>query len=215
MNRCSNHTKHVNPLIDLVVNIPLFRKFTGQNCDCAIFHPWGKKYRINYKGQIFKRSLAMQCLTKPRSKSFSICQTILSKHHLLWTVLWKHTEEKKTSIYLLKTTNQRRDLEVQRFVKPRLKLDFVWIFGPKSLHNKEGTPHCSRATWNYDHLRLRFRFRFHSICYKLKSPISKNFWKFRSKHKLTFRPGKGGLPPDMVLFGQSVRCKRNSPFHFS
>ena len=116
MNRCSNHTKKVNPLIDLVVNMPLFRKFTGQNCDCAIFHPWGKKYRINYKGQIFKRSLAMQCLTKPRSKSFSICPTILSKHHLLWTVLWKDTEEKKKSIYLLKTTNQRRDLEVQRFV---------------------------------------------------------------------------------------------------
>ena len=155
----------------------------------------------------------MQCLTKPRSKSFSICPTILSKHHLLWTVLWKHTEEKK-SIYLLKTINQRRDLEVQRFIKPRLKLDFVWIFGPKSLHNKEGTPYCSRATRNYDHLPLRFRFRFHSICYKLKSPISKNFWKFRSKHKLTFRPGKGGLPPDMALFGQSVRCKRNSPFHF-
>ena len=156
----------------------------------------------------------MQCSTKPRSKSFSICPTILSKHHLLWTVLWKHTEEKKKRIYLLKTTNQRRDLEFQRFVKPRLKLDFLWIFGPKSLHNKEGTPHCNRATRNYDHLRLRFRFRFHSICYKLKSPISKSFWKFRSKHKLTFRPGKGGLPPDMVLFGQSVRCKRNSPFHF-
>ena len=116
MNRCSNHTKKVNPLIDLVVNMPLFRKFTGQYCACAIFHPWGKKYRINYKGQIFKRSLAMQCLTKPGSKSFSICPTILSKHHLLWTVLWKYTEEKKKSIYLLKTTNQRRDLEVQRFV---------------------------------------------------------------------------------------------------
>ena len=34
----------------------------------------------------------------------------------MWTVLWKYTEEKKKSIYLLKTTNQRRDLEVQRFV---------------------------------------------------------------------------------------------------
>ena len=137
-----------------------------------------------------------------------------------------HIEEKKKSIYLLKTTNQRRDLVVQRFVKPRLKLDFVWIFGPKSLINKGGTPHCSR---NNDYLRLgfRFRFRFHSICWKLKSPIStdpdtegafqctkipENFGRNINE---TFRPGKGGLrPPDMVLFGQSVRCKRNLLFQF-
>ena len=38
--------------------------------------------------------------------------------------------EDKKSIYLLKTTHERRDLEVQRFVKRLLKLDFVEIFGP-------------------------------------------------------------------------------------
>ena len=37
-------------------------------------------------GQLFKSSLA-PCLTKPRSKPFSICPTVLSKHHLLSTVL--------------------------------------------------------------------------------------------------------------------------------
>ena len=37
----------------------------------------------------------------------------------------KACREDQKSIYLLKTTHQRRDLEVQRFVKPRLKLDFV------------------------------------------------------------------------------------------
>ena len=36
-------------------------------------------------------------------------------------------------MYLLKTTHQGRDLKVQRCVKPRLKLDFVEIFGPKCL----------------------------------------------------------------------------------
>ena len=33
--------------------------------------------------------------------------------------------EGQKSIYLLKTTHQTRDVEVQRFVKRRLKLDFV------------------------------------------------------------------------------------------
>ena len=107
INRCSNLTKRVNPLIDLVVNMPRFRKFTGHNYDCAIFHPWFKKYGINYKGQIFKRSLAMQCLTKPLSKSFSICQTILSKHHLLWKILWKHIETRKAFIFLNNLSKKR------------------------------------------------------------------------------------------------------------
>ena len=48
-----------------------------------------------------------QCLTNPqvlRSKSFAVCQTLLSKHYLSWTVSWKH---------------------IPWFLKPRPKLDFV------------------------------------------------------------------------------------------
>ena len=46
-------------------------------------------------------------LTKPHSKSFSICPTILSKHHLLWTVLWKHLEKTgKAFIFLKQPTKE-------------------------------------------------------------------------------------------------------------
>ena len=72
-----------------------------------------------------------QCLTKPHSKAFSICPTILSKHYLSWTVLWKQIEKTRKA-FISSKNHQRRDLEVQRFVKPRLKLDFVEIFGPLS-----------------------------------------------------------------------------------
>ena len=41
------------------------------------------------------------------SKSFSICPTILSKRHLLWTVLWKHKEKtRKTFIFLKQPTKE-------------------------------------------------------------------------------------------------------------
>ena len=51
-------------------------------------------------------------LTKPHSKSFSICPTILSKHHLLWTVLWKHLEKTgKAFIFLKQPTKE----EIWRF----------------------------------------------------------------------------------------------------
>ena len=40
------------------------------------------------------------------------------------------------SIYPLKITHYERDLEVQRFVKPRLKLDFVQITDPPCIENE-------------------------------------------------------------------------------
>ena len=65
---------------------------------------------MNTLGQ---RSLARLLL---RSKSFSICPTILSKHHLLYTVLWKHIEKTwKALIFLKQPTKEDWDLEVQIF----------------------------------------------------------------------------------------------------
>ena len=68
---------------------------------------------MNTLGQISKRSLAGLL---PRSKSFSICPTILSQHYLLYTVLWKHIEKTwKAFIFLKQPTKEDWFLEVQRF----------------------------------------------------------------------------------------------------
>ena len=45
--------------------------------------------------------------------------------HLSSTVLWKHTENTRKTLIFLKQPTKDWDLEVQRFVKPWLKLDFV------------------------------------------------------------------------------------------
>ena len=51
-------------------------------------------------------------------------------------------------MYLLKTTHQRRDLEVQKFVKPRLKVRHQ-IFGPKYLNF---TNYCSPESFGFKHI---------------------------------------------------------------
>ena len=40
--------------------------------------------------------------------SFSVCPTILSKHHLLWTVLWKHIEKTRKAFMFLKQPTSNR-----------------------------------------------------------------------------------------------------------
>ena len=61
--------------------------------------------------------------TKPRSKTISFCPMFLSKHHLSRTISWKHIG---TYIFQ-KIKHQERDLEVQRFLKPRRKIDFALL----------------------------------------------------------------------------------------
>ena len=49
-----------------------------------LYPPW-----LQHIGSVIWTELS-QCLTKPRSKPFSVCGTLLWKRHLLWTVSWKH-----------------------------------------------------------------------------------------------------------------------------
>ena len=50
------------------------------------------------------------------------------------------------SIHLLKTTHQRRDLVVQRFVKPRLKSSFKYLaLKVLGYNNSEGPTNCFAA----------------------------------------------------------------------
>ena len=88
-------TKYVQRTIALYQYCLTYSHF----CDPVMFKPWTQwaKYL----------NVVSQCLTKPRFKSFPICPTILSKHHLLWTVFWKHIEKtRKTFIFLKQPTKE-------------------------------------------------------------------------------------------------------------
>ena len=57
-----------------------------------------------------------QCLTKPRSKSFSFCPTIWSKHHLSRTISLKHIVSacSQTLYFLFKVRRARVIKEIKR-----------------------------------------------------------------------------------------------------
>ena len=55
----------------------------------------------NSKDQLFKQSLASVKQTHILSK-FSICQMLLSQHHLLWKGSWKHKVYTLISLILFK-----------------------------------------------------------------------------------------------------------------
>ena len=81
---------------DTLVYIPCVPR--PKMCRSACGRPRGWRWLQNIpparekkknSGEFFERSLN-QCLTKPRSKSFSVCPTFWSKHHLSWTISLKH-----------------------------------------------------------------------------------------------------------------------------
>ena len=64
---------------------------------------------LKIKGPVILKAEFSQCLTKPRSKPFSVCRTLLGKHHLSWTVSLQHYTECRLEKHLSSKNNPLRN----------------------------------------------------------------------------------------------------------
>ena len=85
---------------------------------------------LEYLGSVTKRQFR-RCLTKPRSKPFSILPTVISKHCLLLTVTRRLACQTRKLFIYLKSTTYEQISRPTYCLKPRPKLNCLknWPLG--------------------------------------------------------------------------------------